>query len=442
MDKTRRRKILEIALAGLVVAVAVLAVLTLHQMQRVKALTIQVNAAYQKAFYETTELLAGAQVNMEKLLVSSNARQQRSLLMSVSKQADGARDNLAMMPASHEAIAGALKFVNQLGDYTRVLSENFDEDVRLKKDELDQISILHAHCRQLTIQLYDIIGQYERGELVFSATDVEAAEIAAKEPVEPAVDYPVLLYDGPFSDAADSGRLSELGDQDVTADQAKELLREYIGAERAKAIEYTGESDLLTKCFEFTVAVEEGVLDASVTQRGGKVLYILPEQGEAEGVLSAGDCIDSAARFLNLNGYGEMKVSYFRQLGGILTVNFAAVQDGVVLYPDLIKVQVSMRTGQVVGVEAGNYLRNHYKRNLAVAKITFEDALRRISDVLSVSSIRLALIPIDRKEVLCWEASAYRTDTNDQFLIYIDAVTGQEVMILRLTQDDEGYVTQ
>ena len=100
-----------------------------------------------------------------------------------------------------------------------------------------------------------------------------------------------------------------------------------------------------------------------------------------------------------------------------------------------------MRTGEVVGVEAGNYLRNHSVRDFPQVKLTFEDALREISDVLSVNSTKLCLIPVDRDEILCWEASAYREDTDEQYLVYIDAVTGQEILILSVTQDDEGYVT-
>jgi germination protein YpeB len=442
MDRTRRKRALEIALAALIVLTVALGVFSIAQQRRVQALTIQINAAYQKAFFETTELLGGAQINMEKLLVSATASRQRSLLIEILKQADGARDNFALMPIGNETIAGALKFVNQLGDYCRVLAEATPEGERLSEEALGQISILHAHCEQLNIRLYDVIAQYERGEPVFSVSDVENTRILAQTPVEPAVDYPVLLYDGPFSDASDAGRLTELGAREVTMEEAREVITAYIGAERVQAIAYTGESELLTACYEFSVTVEEGVLDASVTKRGGKVLYILPEQGEQTQTLSPGECIDHAALFLARNGYGEMKVSYFRQLGGLLTVNFAAVQDGVILYPDLIKLQVSMRTGLVVGVEAGNYLRNHAPRAFPEVKISQEDALRRVSDALGVSSTRLTLIPVDRAEVLCWEASAYRMDTSEQYLIYIDAVTGQEAVILHLTQDDEGYVTQ
>ena len=78
--------------------------------------------------------------------------------------------------------------------------------------------------------------------------------------------------------------------------------------------------------------------------------------------------MEAARAFLAARGYGEMHESYFSRYDGILTVNFAAVQDDVVLYPDLVKVQVSLRDGAVIGLEAGGYLRNHVARESDAAR--------------------------------------------------------------------------
>ena len=48
--------------------------------------------------------------------------------------------------------------------------------------------------------------------------------------------------------------------------------------------------------------------------------------------------------------------------------NFAAQQEGELPYPDLIKVQVRMDTGDVVGMEANNYWINHVTRNSLCAR--------------------------------------------------------------------------
>ena len=84
----------------------------------------------------------------------------------------------------------------------------------------------------------------------------------------------------------------------------------------------------------------------------------------AQSVLSRSECIDKGLAFLAAEGFGRMHVSYYRTYDGILTVNYAAMQDDVVLYPDLVKLQISMRDGAIIGIEASNYYANHIAREI------------------------------------------------------------------------------
>ncbi len=121
---------------------------------------------------------------------------------------------------------------------------------------------------------------------------------------------------------------------------------------------------------------------------------------------------------------------------GFLTVNFAPVQDGVVLYPDLVKVQMSMETGMPVGLEAANYLANHVERRLDAPALSVEEARARLNPALDVGHGRLCVIPLDGGEALCYEFAA-SLDGAD-YLVYIDAATGEERNIYRLVKDADG----
>lgn len=411
------------------------------QQQRVKALTLQVNAAYQKAFYETMELLDGMQLNLEKLMVSFNPAQEQLLLTALAKQAEGAQNNLSAMPDSSEEMQNAMKFVNQMGDYARVLAERLAAGGSLTADDQRQLSQMHQSCVALNQRMAEVLGKYERGEVVFEP-DLKSVSIkdTGEEQVEPSIDYPVLLYDGPFSDAQTDKAFTLEGDQ-VDVDRAAQILQEFIGKSRIKAVRYSGESNLLAPCYEYDVDTDEGTLTAGVTQTGGHVLYILPNQGVLEVQLSQAECIDRAAQFLQSRDYGEMSVSYWRQLDGILTVNFAAQQEGVLLYPDLIKLQVSMKNGLVVGLEASNYLRNHQPRDLAQPLLTAEDAMSRINPGLHINGVQQCVIPLDGGETQCWEISA-ALDGGGRYLIYIDVLTGQERTILHIVEESDGIVTR
>ena len=172
------------------------------------------------------------------------------------------------------------------------------------------------------------------------------------------------------------------------------------------------------------------------TNNGGQQLYMLSHTAHAEINITDRQAVDAARAFLLARGYGEMEMSYSSRFDGIMTVNFAAVQNGVVLYPDLVKVQVSMADGAIVGLEAKNYLMNHVPRTLEIPALSEQDAIDRIGGSLTPVSARLCVIPENTSEYLCYEVTA--TSGQDTFLVYIDAVTGIERKLMQVISDENG----
>ena len=71
----------------------------------------------------------------------------------------------------------------------------------------------------------------------------------------------------------------------------------------------------------------------------------------------------------------------------------------------------------------------------------FLSALEKlVNPKLELKSTNLAIIPTEwNTEILCWELKG-RTEDND-FLVYINAKTGEEEDILMIINSDEGTVT-
>ena len=254
---------------------------------------------------------------------------------------------------------------------------------------------------------------------------------------DPAVSYPALLYDGPFSDAAGQTEYRALeGLPAVDAAGAERALRAYLGAGAVTELRLEGESSIPVECYEFSVTANGYSMSAGVTKAGAQVLYMLPNEDVTEAVLSDAEGVEAARAFLAARGYGEMHESYFSRYDGILTVNFAAVQDDVVLYPDLVKVQVSLRDGAVIGLEAGGYLRNHVARDLTLPALSQEEAVARLGGRLTAEEARLCVIPENAEEYLCYEIQA--RDASGQYLVYIDAQTGAERELFELISEENG----
>ena len=135
-----------------------------------------------------------------------------------------------------------------------------------------------------------------------------------------------------------------------------------------------------------------------------------------------------------------MQQTYYLKNEGIVTINYAYSQDGVIMYPDLIKLKIALDNGQVLGVETTGYLNNHTIRDISKVKITKEQAKEKLNKNLDIESETLAVIPTDWKtELLCYEFKGKVGDTN--YIVYINAETGKEEEILVITDTPNGILT-
>lgn len=419
------------ALTALTAATMVVAFVRTHQWDDA---TNRLRGIYQKALYESSELTEGMAVNFNKVSVAGGPAREL-LLADVIRQAQGVQADLAVLPLSGSAIAPAMKYINQAGDFCQRLLTRLGEGDSLSSEDAANLTSLSETAAQLSLALNAIIQEYEAGQWPLTDRLIQLESLSGES--APAVDYPTLLYDGPFSDGATGGEFKALAGMDeISAQEAEQLLRNYVGADRVTKIALDGESSLPTPCYGFSLEAGGYHLSAAVTKMGGQVLYLLCSDDVAGELLSLPQCFRAAETFLLSRGYSGMELNYYSQHDGILTANYAATQNGVTLYPDLVKIQISMADGAILGVEAGNYLRNHVPRSLDLPALTEAEARARVNPALSVESVRLCVIPTDAAEVYCYEISC--SGKGGTYLVYLDAVTGAEVDIMQVVGDAQS----
>lgn len=401
---------------------------------QLKDANARISAVVQKAFYETCELTESMSVNLRKLLVAGEGGQMQRLLGEISQQAQGASGNLALLPMGEDSISSTIKFINQVGDFSESLSVRLAAGGAIGTGDYQTISTLSENAAAFSVGMGQLLERVENGEVVLDGSPVSPdADYAPLN--NPAAEYPTLLYDGPFSDGLVGDEFKFIASlPEVTEDEAKQSLTAFLGS--AEEITLTGEGSVPVACYEFTLKSGGYPLSAGVTKQGGKVLYVLCSEDVPEGGFTVPQLLKNAETFLLSRGFGDMEMSYYSVFDGILTANYAPVQDGVILYPDLIKLQLSERDGAVIGIEAAHYLMNHTGRALPSPAITEEEALAHLGPQLTAKSVRLSVIPVNAGEVLCYEIRA--TDSVDDFLVYIDAATGAERELMQIVSDEHG----
>ena len=135
-----------------------------------------------------------------------------------------------------------------------------------------------------------------------------------------------------------------------------------------------------------------------------------------------------------------MKETYYLKQNGIVTINYAYLQDEVTVYSDLIKLKVALDNGEILGIETMGYLNSHEERNIGDIKISKEDAAKNLNKKLDIKSENLAIIPTEWKtEILCWEFKG--TIDGMDFLVYVNANTGKEEDILIIINTPNGTLT-
>ena len=230
--------------------------------------------------------------------------------------------------------------------------------------------------------------------------------------------------------------------EDIDEETAKKKVEEFYEIGDIKEINSLGFSENATiPAYNFTIINNKDEnISISISKKGGHIIYMNYNREVSSEILSNEEADQKGKEYLEKRGYTNMKETYYLKQEGIMTINYAYSQDGVVMYPDLIKIKVALDNGDILGVETTGYLNNHTTRDISNVKITKEQAKENLNKDLNIESEGLAVIPTEwQTEILCYEFKGKVDDT--EFLVYINAENGREEDILVIKDTPNGILT-
>ncbi len=393
---------------------------------RVDAFKREMGAVYDQAYYAVLDSLGDTENKLRKVQVSSYAKTKKELLTEVYKNCEVMSVSLARLNGEEFNSTSLLKFANQLGGFSNYLAKKLpDEDIT--DEENVKLSILT-----------DIVTAIEKafseaGEAVATGGSLYgklSEGISVLQGVYDAfnatgVDYPEMIYDGPFSEGLLDREAKFLSDkEEVDVATVTNSLAPFFGT-----AEYSTNVSGSLESYQFNV--EGG--SVQVTKKGGYIVVVARDKEVGEKTLTKEQAVEVASTFLTDIGYADMQAVWATENQGLAYINFAYSSNDIVYYPDLVKVKVDLTDGQILGLEAENYLYNHVEREpfgeVANAEgITLKEGFR-------VDSTRLTVIPTEwNTEILAYEvAGEYGGSV---YYIYFDAKTLAEVRVMRVIADE------
>ena len=407
--------------------------------------------SYNMAFYELVDYVQNVETYLAKSLISSTPEHGAETLTNLWREANLAQSYLSRLPIESQELSSTEKFLNQVSDYSYSLSRKNIYNEALTEEDLNNLKELHTYSVDLENTLNQLSedlnnGRFSWGELTEKGTVAFAQQVdnISKESFsnleENFHEYAGLIYDGAFSEHLTSNEAKGLTGEDIDENRAKEKVEEFIGKEKIKEINTLGFSENATiPVYDFSITNNnEETINISISKKGGHVVNMNSNRDITTEIISQEEAANKAKEFLDNKGFTNMKETYYLKQEGIVTINYAYMQDNVIMYPDLIKVKVALDNGEILGIETTGYLNNHVdNRDISNIKITEEEAKKDLNTSLEIISSGMAVIPTEwETELLCYEFKGKVEDK--EFLVYINAENGREEDILIITNTPNG----
>lgn len=408
---------------------------------------------YNRAMYEMVGYISNVETEFAKLQITNTTKMTATTLASIWKQSNLAKENLEELPATENSMSKASKYLTQVSDYSYSLLKKVTQNEKISDEEYETIAKLYEDSKNLNSIMNEIYSDLNDGKIKWDELKKvsdeklpEAKEVSTVSNVEKIgknfQEYEGLIYDGAFSDHLLSLTPKFLSEKEVTKEEALENTINIFGKENIEEIQELEESNGTLDLYNFKLKLknEEDEKNISMTKRDG-LLYLMTSDREVkEEKISMEEAENKGLEFLKKLGIEDVKENYYLKVENFAIINYAAVEENVVLYPDLIKVKVALDTGEICSVELQGYIFNHCKRVDLTPKITIEEARESVNKKLNILSEGVALIPTESKnEVLTFEFKG-KIDERE-FLIYINATTGEEEKILLILETKGGTLT-
>ena len=408
--------------------------------------------SYNMAFYEVVDYVQNVEVFLAKSLITNSPESSAESLTNVWREANLALGYLTQLPINSHEIENTSKFLNQVSEYSYSLYRKNLKDEELTEEDVKNLKDLHQYSVELENTLNQLSADINDGRISWGELAEEGTVAFAQQVSNISQDsfdnleqnfheFSGLIYDGAFSEHITKAEKVGLTGDNIDEETAKNKATELFNNQNIKEVTSYGKSEGDITSFDFGITFnDDTTASVSISEKGGHVIYMNRNREVTAEVISQEEADQKAKEYLEQKGFGNMKETYYLKQSGIVTINYAYVQDDVIMYPDLIKVKVALDNGEILGIETTGYLNSHTERKLEEPKVTAEEAKESLNKDLTIESEELAIIPTEWKtEVLCWEFEGNVEGLD--FIVYVNAETGKEEDILIITNTPNGTLT-
>ena len=405
---------------------------------------------YNRGMYEMTRYIKNVDSNLSKLQIIKGKSLEIQTLADIWRESNLAKENLANLPIIQNNMGKTSKYLSQVSDFSFFLLKSISRDISITEEQYSDITTLNTSSTKLLEVCNNIYDDLNSGRLKWDEVeklgneqlDENLATSDIQSIAKTFVEYEGLIYDGAYSNHMTDIKPKSLSDKVVTEDEAKINITNIFGEDNIEYVNYIGESSNELELYEFQIKSKEysNVRHIYMTKNDGKLYLMISDKDVNEQKITVDNAKKIGKDFLKNLQIDNVVDTYYIITENLVTINYAAVQDDVTLYTDLVKVKIALDNGEVCSVETAGYTFNHTVRDNLTPKLTIENAESKINKNIKVESKNLALVPTESKrELLVYEFKG--TINEKKCIVYINALTGEEENVLMIIETPNGNLT-
>lgn len=398
-----------------------------------------VQDGYNRSMYDFVSDINNVENEIAKLKITRNDTYTLTTLASIFAKSNSAKANLDILPFSENSVSNVSKFLTQVSDFSYSLMRNVinGEEISYYKEQIDTIYSKISDLSKVTEEIYAELNnksikwnELEKiGNEKLNTSNAEEELSSVNKIGKTFTEYEGIIYDGAFSNHILTMEPSFLTGADLTQEEVKNELIKKLNLESINFIEeQNGRIPLYV--YEATIQNSENIKTIYATKKDGRLYQMVSDRNSNQENIDIEEAKHKSIQFINSLGIENIELTYYLKSQNMVTISFAATQDNVLIYSDLIKVKVALDNGEIMCFEANGYVFNHKERNILASK-SVEEAKNVLYSDLKIDSQRLCIIPTDTKdEVLAYE---FRGTIDDKtFLVYVNAnnLTEEKIYIL------------
>ena len=426
------------AVISLGTACLVLATVVTAGAIRMNDISVASENSYRSTLYEMVSASEELDDNLSKLRVSSGANEQRQLLTEILVDTALMENALEKIPVDQATSTDISSFVNKTNSYARTLLAKIAAGSTLTEREMQTVSYLYEVNDKLYNELNELATSMKGSDLrkfvngkqgTISEQFGEMGNTVKTEPED--------AVDAPFSGEGNIGENRLARFEEISSSEAEEKVRKLFEGYHVRDVKFTGEAVAQeVTCYNFILTDENDLeIFAQITKNGGKLAFFDTYEECTKKNFDLETCDAIAQKYLKTLGIENVEAVWLSDGGMVANLTYTSVENNVRIYPEIIRIRVCEEKGRVIGMDARGYLLNDQDHELS-ASLSESKAKEKLSAGLEPYAAHLALIPVDGREVLAWEFACKYAD--GEYIVYLDASTGEEVRIYRVRQSAQG----